>query len=331
MPRERDKSLIDEQYLLKDFYLRFCRECLTFLASDLGCWRAGNPGTVQDKVSNDLMSGGVFLSKDSNSKKSNWVELRNFRYDKGKGQKIYGKPYEVSKTITNDGRSYTFDRRGYDEDAIISHAFGYKLREKEAETLTQLYKASTAIRTTTKASASVSGGPAKAEASTEVTTDTSFEAAVGVDKLGSMEKEYSDSITQPIIVKAGKRVLASVQKTRLITETPYKVNGIIDCDILIDWENWAGDGPNGALWTSHKARNRFEWHGIEGFLRFLNGYDTRFPRMAKYASVCGRSNGNASKAWDWLLDLENRAIKASGVKRRTYEDNADVIVSNLAD
>lgn len=320
--RTRDKSLIDENYELRELWLEFAKH-FTHVARDLGCWRAGNLNVI-DRINPDL-TGEVQLNHERDGKRRNSVSLLNFR--RKNGEKIYGKVNVISEEIIDSGHSYTFDRRDFDEDTVISHSFAYILRNKEREASNQNFKASTSVRTSAKVSGGL-GDIAKAEASVE--TESTLEAALGMESAKEIDETISDTIQQPIPVKAGRRVLATMPKTRVITEQPYIVRGEYDFDILVDLENWAGDAPNGNLWTQHKARNRFQFNGREGLLRFLNGYDLNFPRMAAYMSRCGRDWPQAESALDWIETASNYYVESSGTKRRTYEHNIDVVVKNLS-
>lgn len=326
----RDDRYIDEDWHIRDVWIRLCRESLTHIFRDLGCWRAGDPGAIVDHIGPDN-TGGVLLNSERNAKKRNDVMLSNFRYDKDLGERVWGTMRTVSEETVEDGRSWTLDATGFDEDTIFEKTYAYKLRKRETEGLTNSYKASASIVHKSSAEAQVKAGPASASAKTETTLTASFEAATGVNKESEIDEETTDTIKQPIPVKAGQRVLAFVEKTRLITERPYSIRGVLDFDILVDLENWAGKDRNGGLWTDSYNRNRISFEGVQGFLRFLNGYDGRFPRMAGYAAVCGRVHRQAIEGWDWLEDPLNRAVVAEGVRRREFENNAHIAVRNLAD
>lgn len=322
---KRNSKYIDEDWHIKDISIRLCKESLTYLFRDLGCWRCGDPNALQDKENNVY-----WLNHERKSKKRNEVILNNFRYDQSLGERIWGKMRTVSEEVVDDGRSWTLDASGFDEDTVFEKTFSYSLRKRETEGLNQSYKASASITHKTSAEAKVEAGPASASAKTETTLTASFEATAGVNREKEIDEQTQDTIKQPIPVKAGKKVLAYIEKTKLITERPYKIQGVLDFDISVDLENWAGKDRNGGLWTDNYNRNRFSFEGVTGFLKFLNGYDTRFPRMAEYAARCGSVNKNAIAAWDWLENPVNRAVYAEGVRRRTFENNAHIAVKNLS-
>lgn len=322
--RRRDLRLIDEKYEAHRIWIALAEQC-TYLWSDLGCWRAGDPNQIVDHTGDNL-DGEVWLNDESRSKRRNSIHLHNFRYDPAHGQRVNGITKIVSEKVLDDGRSYTIDRSGYDTDEEATQEFNYTLRDKLEEGLTQNYRAWASVKSSAKASASV--GVAEAEASVE--SEAGFEASVGAQKSRSYEIEDSDKIIQPFHVKAGKKVLAVVQKTQLITETPYTINGVLDFDITVDLENWAGKGGHGYLWTSAKAQNRFTFEGVDGYLRFLAGYDLRFKRMGMYPARVGQFNVKAKDAWDWLMQPTNRMISAKGVSRRTFENNANLAIRNIA-
>lgn len=326
----RDHSLIDEDWHIRDIWLRVCSESLTHIFRDLGCWRAGNPGAIVNGIGADLDSSYVWLNSERQSKKRNEVILNNFRYDPDLGKREWGTVRTVSEEVVDDGRSWTLDATGFDEDTVFEKTYSYRLRKSESEGLTQSYKASTSISHKTSAEAQVKAGPASASAKTETSVNISFEASAGVDRQEGIDEETTDTIKQPIPVKKGHRVQAYVEKTKLITERPYSIHGVLDFDIHVDLENWAGKDRNGSLWTDGYNRNRISFEGVNGFRKFLSGYDPRFPRMAGYAAVCGRVHRPAIEAWDWLENPAHRTVSAEGVRRREFENNAHVAVRNLA-
>lgn len=329
--RNQDVTLIDETYLLRQYYMEYCKQ-VTYLWAYLGAWRAGDHNNVVSKLNADL-AGEVWLNDERDAKRRNSVMLHGFRYNQAAGGKTFGQTRTVRNEEVDAGKSRIYDHSEFVEDTIVTDTIKYELSERVTAALRQEYRASVVTRASAKASGSF--GPAEAEVSTE--TEVSFESAVGVDKESSYSKAETHEMVRPIPIKAGAKVQAIIQATVLETETPYTVSGQVDHDLTVDIENWAGKGVNGDLWTSSKARNRVTFiGGTDGFLRFLNGYDTRFPRMALFV---GRLNAavargdtlakKAEAAWGWLEDKSQRTIEAQGVKRRVYQDNATLALRSV--
>ena len=306
MPRKRNKKYVSESYLIKQYYINFCKQ-VTHIFRDLGAWRAGDPRKVRSHLDSEL-KGKVHLNEEKNGSKRNMVTLSNFHYS-GDSKIQYGKKKIVSEKAVDSGKSVTFDYADYSEETgEVNYVHSYKVKESETHELNQEYR--TEITSETTLSGSYGG------ASVEQKFTATFGTSIQVNTSGTSDKETEHTITWPIKIKPGKKVMAKIQKTELVTETPFDINGYLDHKIHLDWEDWSykrnGWSQSGLLWQ-RRGRSEVSFESIEDFLRFLNGYDLRFPRMRQYASRCSKK---ASRAWDWFEDKRNRKIVLSGIKKR---------------
>ena len=325
MPRERDTSYIDEDYLIREWWLELAKK-LAPLFHQLGGKYNDLNGNHADNINHDL-TGEVNWNWDRKAWKRSSISLTNIRYDKGLAAKEYGDVIIVSNKPVDSGRGYIFDRTGFDKDTVIDHEFGYVLRESKRKSLNQEYRASIRNKTTSTVSASADVGPVSAEASVVNETEVSFESAVGLEEEKEYSNEFKDTITEHVPVDAGTKVRGVVQATRVITETPYKVKGYLDADITVDMYNYAGEFREGhMMFPRGKHQNRRTFQGVQGLLKALNGYDLSLLGMKDFHRAADKASVDA---WNWLEEKENRMVDATGVKREETDRDALVKLYNL--
>ena len=309
--RPRDESYIDEPYLIRQYCLEFSKQ-ITHIFADLGAWRAGDPKRIVDKLGPDL-DGYIKLNSHKHGRKQNYVHLRDFYYNPKDSEMIYGKRRILRNEAKDNGDTKTIDHSQFSQDTVDHYVVQIKRRELESHEFNQEYHAEITSKTSLKGSY----GGAEIEQELQATFGTSIE----VNTSGENEKETLETYDREIPIKAGVKVLVIDEDTVLETEIPFTIDGYLDFKLHLNFENWSQGGRNGTLvWNKREGHNHLDFDSLYGFLRFLNGYDPKYPRMELYHARC---SDKASDAWDWMENKSNRLIQVDGVKRRTFEDNAN--------
>ena len=313
--RDRDDSYIDEQYKIKGICLGLGKH-FTHIMANLGAWRAGNEDRVSVKLENKECYIKINNHKDST--KRNSITLSDFHYSP-ESDMNYGAIRVIINEAKDSGKSKSFDATNYNKDSEFDWEHKVTRTQKETHEFNQEYRAEITSETTISGEY---GG-----ASVEQKVSATFGTTLQVNTSGEDERSIEETINIPIQVNAGEIVIAHIKNTRLVTEQPFTINGVLDFKISFNFENWSQGGKNGKLvWGSRKAHNYISFNAINDFLRFLNGYDIKYPRMSQFASIC---KGKCGKAWDWLLDDKNRRIEVSGIKRVENSDNEDYSLEDV--
>ena len=303
-------KLVSEIYVVKQWEFEAAKHLACILGS-LGAGRAQwsweNNKTIDTAWTRDRHIFQISGHKDK--AKRNYVIFNNHYYLDDSGVK-YGKPHTISSDKEEvQGSAQTYDNSLYDSDSNQTFTREVEVASVVSHTMDETHE--TSIKSSTKITGKYSG----------VEFEQQIEAAYGFTLNKSQTEEESkverQTVADTFKVKAGAIVVASVEKEKLIIETPYTVNAIFDCGLFMDIENWAGVGV--LLWGGRKHANAFEFDNLLEFERFLKGYDVRYPQMSKY-----EPNADAQKSMAWLFDNNKRLVSAPGVKRRVYDDHVKI-------
>ena len=131
----------------------------------------------------------------------------------------------------------------------------------------------------------------------------------------SETKDEEQELIEEIPVPAGTKLLVTLEKEALITETPFSVDGYLDMGFTLDFEDWATSKHKQGyiLFGTHKHSNKFKFNNLAHFEEWLHGYDVEFPGMKKY-----KPSDQAQHAMDEIFSLENRLVQSKGVRRKVF-------------
>ena len=313
-------ELVSEIYLIRQLETEFAKQ-LRPVMFDLGAFRAESDPFFDGDWTRDRHLFHVSTHK--TWKRRNEVEFSNFRYDPKLTDMEYGKAIEISKdTDSKDNYARTYDNSNSPEPTTQTFSETITLHRGVEHSFQQHYAFEMSSKTTVKGS--YMGVEVEQELS--ATFGTAFDDTQTKSESTDVEK----MIQQDLVVPAGKKLLVTVEYNKIITETPFTVNGCLDFDLIVNFENWASqDHKNGNLLFSkqHYGDKKFTFNSIREFQQFLNGYDVDYPEMIDYPN---RASDDAKRAMDWIFDPKNRMIQASGTKRRTFENNITIRTQEAA-
>ena len=308
-------ELVSEIYLIKQFEKNFATK-LRPIMYDLGAWRALD-GDVSDPTWRDDLHFW-YVSPERDHHKRNEAAFLEHRYDPQLSEVVYGKAAVIEEdTVKVDGFAVPFDNRGSSVDTRGHISETVTLSRSVEHTFSQKYSFS--MESETQVSGSYGG--VEFQQTLKATFGTEFDVSDTEHESKSVEQQ----ITQDLRVPAGKKIIVSFEKNKMITETPFTVNGYLDFKLWLNFEDWASeDLRQGKLLFQnwHKGDKKFEFGSLLAFERFLKGYDVKYPQMASYPT---HASGDAKKAMDWIFDKENRKIEATGTKRREFDNNVNVV------
>ena len=183
------------------------------------------------------------------------------------------------------------------------------------------------IRGSSPASRKVSGSYAGVSA--EVSVSEKF--GISRDKSKSTEegkeesKEGTTNESLAIDFDAAPHTyyLVEIKKEAEQTSQPYDINGIMNFDIEMHFNN-VDTAATSAHFRPHDKVITLV--GIDGLEQFVQGYDTRYPSMEGYWR---KAAGWAKHAIEWIDEPENRRIQASGISHANLQSNADYDVETL--
>ena len=139
--------------------------------------------------------------------------------------------------------------------------------------------------------------------------------------------DETEEIIEEIPLPEGKKVIVTLEKNKLITETPFSVDGYVDMGFKLDFEDWASSKHKQGhiLFGTHKHSNVFRFNNLAHFERWLNGYDVEYPQMKKY-----KPSNRAIDAMNWIFNRRRIDLsKQNGVKRREFENNVTIKVAEV--
>ena len=259
------------------------------------------------------------VSDQKDGDKKNRVTFWGHHYDPEKSERIYGTTLTiVDEKETVDGFSKTFDNTEFyrDTTAYIRHTVTL------TRNVTHILNThiDSFIESETKLAGEFPGG------SIEEAIKLHFGFALDDTQSTSENIDETEEIKEDIPLPEGKKVLVTLEKNKLITETPFSINGYVDMGFDLDFEDWATSKHKQGhlLFGRHKHKNRFKFNNLLEFEQFLNGYHVEFPSMRKY-----KPSAKAEDAMHWIFNEKNRLIQAEGIKRREYDNNVTIKVTEV--
>ena len=226
-----ENKYISEEYLVKEFEKEFVRN-VRYIMDDLGARRAAS----QDHQWSDrYWKRGRHLwvvSDQKDGDKKNRATFFGHHYDPEKSDRVYGDTRTISdEKVKVDGFSKTFDNTEspIDTPETIRHLVRY------SRNVTQILQThlESFIETDTKLSGEFPGG------SIEQAIKLHF--GFSLDDTQSVSESTDEEIeeTKSVPVPKGKIIVVTYEKNKLITETPFSIDGYVDLGIKLDFEDWA--------------------------------------------------------------------------------------------
>lgn len=310
-------QLISEDYIRKQWEIEVAKR-LRPIMYDLGARRAkqGDVSTYRWKKDNHL----VFVSTGpSKWNKRNLVTFSKFRYTSDT-EMVYGKASLIQDdTVEVDGTSRTF-QNSTDEPITANIAREVTLGSDVQHSFSQKYSIN--VESETQIGGSYGG------VSVQETLKIAFGMEFDKSQTESESKSTTDTFSFDFKVPAHGKVVASLVKNKLETETPFVVKGYFDCAIKLDFEDWAEeDHKQGRRLFKHwhKGSKVFSFNSLLDFERFLKGFHVDYPRMDGFYDTASRASHDAM---DWIFDKENRVVNLEGEKHRAFENNVDVSIES---
>ena len=309
-------ELISEEYKVKEFEKQVVRK-LRYIMDDLGARRAMNKHYSDRYWKRDEHLWIISDHKDGDKK--NRATFYGHRYDPSMSEITYGDTQAISDDkVRVDGFSKNFNNSESPIDTVEEVRHSVTLSRNVTHVM------STHIETSIKSSSKVSGSYAGAEF--EQSIEISFGFALDNSKSVAESTDETEEVSHELTVPRGKKILVTFEKNKLVTETPFAVDGYIDMSLKLDFEDWASSKhkQGSLLFGTSKHKNVFRFGSILDFERFLRGYDVEHPSMRKY-----KPSDRAQEAMAWIFDKKNRLIQATGVKRREFENNVDISTAEI--
>ena len=307
--------LINEEYLVKEYERLFTRN-VRHIMDDLGARRAANKKYSDRYWKRDKHLWIVSDHKDG--QKRNEVTFYGKHYSSD-SEIVYGDPVTiVEDTVKVDGFSKLLDRSKSPVDTKETIRHLVRLSRNITDTLRT--KMETSVDSETEFEGSFPGGSIK-EA---IKLHFGFEIEDTHSESETQDEE--EELIEEIPVPAGTKLLVTLEKNKLITETPFEVNGYLDMGFTLNFENWATSKHKQGhiLFGTHKHSNHFKFDNLKHFEQWLHGYDVAFRGMEKY-----EPSSRAQKAMDEIFSLENRLVQSEGVRRKVFENNVTSSVSEV--
>lgn len=309
-------NLVSEEYLIKQYERMFAQR-LRPIMHDLGAWRALDSTKVNDKWW-DRDNHVWLINSHKDTKRRNEVNFSEHRYDPSVSEIVYGKAAVIQEDkVKVDGFAKTFDNLGVDVDTQEQVSEKVTLSRNVQHSFAQEYSFN--VSSETKVSGSYGG------VEFEQTLSASFGTKFDTTDTESEGTDVEQEVVHSVVVPARKKIIVSFEKNKMVTETPFDVDGYLDFKIWLNFENWATSklGQGNLLFEGwHYGKKVFTFNSILEFERFLKGYNVKYPQMASYPT---HASSQATRAMDWLFDKKNRIIKASGTKRREFENNVNIV------
>ena len=252
--------------------------------------------------------------------------FRNARWDQSASDLNYGPKTVDSKIDERDTGKTKIIRNdtdgvlhvAYSESVELTNSFSSSITKGVTLDVTE----SAELASEQKVSGSYAGVSAEVSVSEKfgISRDKSKSTEEGKEE--SKEGTTNESLAIDFDAAPHTYYLVEIKKEAEQTSQPYDINGIMNFDIELHFNNVIGG--NQAHFRPHDKVITLV--GIDGLEQFVQGYDTRYPSMEGYWS---KAAGWAKHAIEWIDDPENRRIQASGISHANLQSNADYDVETL--
>ena len=329
--RTRDSSLISERYETRRIIMDVAGH-LAVIMYELGAlkyqdWAHKDPTArirwdcqPHDEVQTILISR---MKKHGHYSKDrrNRVSFNNFNYS-SEGSIAWGKTKTLAEQALEAAgdddwrleRDLRTDRIGFDETIRKSISL--------EDSISRSYTKEVELDMTTTASAS--GGYMGVNVSLEISVHAGISESrtqeMSHSTAKSVEKEYNFEW------EPGDHVMITAEKRRTTSRTPYTVQGIRDFTTKLNFYNWT-ESPylRGAHWDKHEEKE-VTFNTFRDILRWLEGYDVRFPNMRKFIDNCSKE---AYESIEWFRDSSNRMLIADGELLRIFDDDEKIVAEDV--
>ena len=259
------------------------------------------------------------------------VTFSNPRFDPNRGKVWYG-PKKIAenvlvaddaktKLIRNDSDSVI--HVSYEEEVGLTNSYSAGITK--GVTLDVAKELSSETTAEVKVSGEYAGVSAEAGLSETfgVSRSESREESKEESKEQSREGSRSEAIAIEFDAQPGRHYLVTISKEHITSYQPFKIQGVMDFDLHITMPRHSGRGQQH---SDHHPGAHVDLVGFDGLEQFVSGYDTSYPSMEGFLL---KAYTNTRKAFDWLMDPENRYIEVEGNRESSEEGNATYQVEAL--
>ena len=312
--------LISEEYLHREWEMKIAR-ALKPVMFELGAWRAKNGDISMESWKSSDHKIHVSASHKYWNRR-NFATFSNYRYTSDSTIE-YGKPVIIQDDVVKvDGTSRVINNLNSPVPTQETIATEATLRRE----VQHVFKESYSINVENEFQISGSYGGVEVQN----TLKTAFGTEFGTEETEAESTEVKDTYSKSFEAPAGVKMIVSIVKNKLVTETPYVVKGYWDCAIELDFEDWASEKARQGVrlfkgW--HKGKKKFKFPSLLAFERFIKGYDVDHIGMAGFYESASRQ---AHDAIDSIFNKEERFISLEGIKRRIFESNLDIDTQEAA-
>ncbi len=268
------------------------------------------------------------LNNADDYKRRNELRFSNLRYDPTKSRVEYGNSTEGIDAEMGDvqpsfSKVYT---NGLDKEFRQEIKRSITRSKKVIIELNQEYRADFGIKTSVEASGGVPG-VAEGKVSTEISL--SFGTTIQINNQKEVEESITEEMTTFLDIPANGKVRVSSVDNSSTIYTPFKICGVLDFDLRLNFENWAERHYKlgWMLWRNHKGDNHINFNSRHEFLAFLFGKDYRYPRMDRFYGRCPKET---RKVIDWMEDDANFTVEVEGTRMQIIKDSAELSVQKLS-
>ena len=257
------------------------------------------------------------------------VEFSNARFDPERGDIWYGDKKIAENVLVDDDAKTKIIRN--DSDSTIHVAY------EEEVGLTNSYSAGVtkgvtldmteSMSSETTAEVKVSGEymGVSAEAGLSETFGISKEQSRSESKEENEERSREGSRTEKIAIEFDaeprKHYLVTISKEHATSYQPFSIRGVMDFDMQIRMPQHSSQQHG-----SHHPADDVRVVGMDGFIQFMEGFDTDYPAMQGFIA---KAYSGTKAAYEWLKDAANRYIEVEGTKEASEESNATYQVESL--
>ena len=330
--RTRDATLVSERYETRRIIMDTARH-LAVIMYDLGAlkhqdWADADPTArirwdckPLDDVQ-DILISRVKKHHHYSKRRRNRISFSNFGYS-DEGAIDWGKAKvfveQVLEPAGDDDwrleRDLRTKRAGFSE--IIKKAIALE------DSISRSYTKEVELDMTT--TGNTSGGYMGVNVSLEV----SVHAGVSESRTQGMNHSTSKSVEKELNFdwEPGDHVAITAEKRRTSSRTPYKVQGIRDFSTKLNFYNWTESHYlRNAHWDGDDEDKVVTFDSFRDLLRWLEGYDVRFPNMRRFIDRCSKE---AYEAVQWLRDTSNRMMIADGELLRVFDDDEKIVAEDV--
>ena len=257
------------------------------------------------------------------------VQFSNARFDPERGDIWYGDKRIAENVLVDDDAKTKIIRN--DSDSTIHVAY------EEEVGLTNSYSAGVTKGVTldmtegmsseTTAEVKISGEymGVTAEAGLSETFGISKEESRSESKEENEERGREGSRTEKIAIEFDaeprKHYLVTISKEHATSYQPFRIRGVMDFDMHLHMPKHS-DQQHG----SHHPGTDVHLVGMDGFIQFMEGFDTNYPAMQGFIA---KAYSGTKAAYEWLKNATNRWIEVEGTKEASEESNATYQVESL--